>query len=800
MVCQLEKRNNIGALKAFFYSGMISAIIFIPFILLGSGIFSYMGDFNAQQIPFYTHCHEMVRNGFNLWDFSTEFGNNFFASYTYYTLCSPFFWLTVPFPTAWVPYLMGPLFIFKFACAGLTSYLYIRYFTKTEKAALYGSVLYSFCGWSVFNIFYNQFHESFIVFPLLLLSLEKLVNDNKRGWFALCCAAAAITNFYFFVGMAVFTAIYWAVKSISKAWEMNLKQFGKIALEAVLGALSAMFVLLPSAYAIFGMSRVGDYISGWNFWFYADPKIYFYIIQSMLFPAEIPAIQSFGDVKGIAWQSLSLYLPLIGCIGVLAFVKQNKRSWQSRLLITSFIMAMVPGFNALFTLCQNVYYARWFMMPILIMCLVTAISIENNKPADFAGSYKRVAVATVLIIAIIALTPVCTDGVWKIGIWNRNDGGRLPIFAFFSFVAILQLLLIFLYGKKSENILKNKYLFKATAGIIVMVAMFTLLYGRASGGNGVFVNDCIAFKKYAVQNLDTKDCGRVSLLISDFNLSTVSGINSPEFFHSVAPEGTIGVYKSLLGFDRDVRSPETTGNPYYKAITSVKYLMVEQNRVDHYDSLTSGETENLIENVPELFAKYGYPLMPGYTLDNQGFGQYRCYKNDNYLSMGISYQYYIKQSDYDKLNKSQQGRAMLNAVVIPDTEENKYKSFLTNYSRNNMNKDYTNNEFTLDCQNKETCSNYKELHNGFQATKESKGEELVMFSVSTDKNGWTAFVNGKQIDIYIVDGGFMAVKLGKGQNTIEFKYQTPGLRTGMLASAVGFLGIGLLFALSKRKK
>ena len=142
-------------LKAFFTSGILAASIFAVFIILGKGKFYYMGDFNAQQVPFYIHCHSFIRNGGGLWDFSTELGSNFFASYTYYTLCSPFFWLMIPFPTSWVPYLMGPMYILKFACAGLTSYMYIRYFTKTKESALFGSVLYTFCGWSVYYVFYN---------------------------------------------------------------------------------------------------------------------------------------------------------------------------------------------------------------------------------------------------------------------------------------------------------------------------------------------------------------------------------------------------------------------------------------------------------------------------------------------------------------------------------------------------------------------------------------------------------------------------------------------------------------------
>ncbi len=41
----------------------IMMVIMLPTMIFNKGIFLYYGDFNSQQLPFYTHAHEMIRSG-----------------------------------------------------------------------------------------------------------------------------------------------------------------------------------------------------------------------------------------------------------------------------------------------------------------------------------------------------------------------------------------------------------------------------------------------------------------------------------------------------------------------------------------------------------------------------------------------------------------------------------------------------------------------------------------------------------------------------------------------------------------
>ena len=146
-------------LTVFLTALVLSAIIYLPFLIIDKGIFVYYGDYNVQQIPFYQMCHDMIRSGEVGWNWYTDLGSNFVGSYAFYLLGSPFFWLTIPFPSGAVPYLMAPLMMLKIATAAATSFGYIRRFVRNPDYAFLGALMYAFSGYSIYNIFFNHFHE-----------------------------------------------------------------------------------------------------------------------------------------------------------------------------------------------------------------------------------------------------------------------------------------------------------------------------------------------------------------------------------------------------------------------------------------------------------------------------------------------------------------------------------------------------------------------------------------------------------------------------------------------------------------
>ena len=253
-----------GAVRAFGFGLALSFLLFIPFIISDSGYFLFYGDFNVQQVPFYQMCHDAIRSGNIFWSSTTDLGANFFGSYTFYLLGSPFFWLTLPFPSVAVPYLMGPLLMLKFACAALTGYIYLKRYTKTTEGAVLGGLLYAFSGFSIYNIFFNHFHEAIIIFPLVLAALDAYMEERRRGVFALAVFASCFMNYYFFVGQVAFVLIYWIIRMICRSWKFSVRDFLWLMVESFVGIAMAGVLLLPSILAVVQNPRVSNSFTGWN--------------------------------------------------------------------------------------------------------------------------------------------------------------------------------------------------------------------------------------------------------------------------------------------------------------------------------------------------------------------------------------------------------------------------------------------------------------------------------------------------------------------------------------------------------
>lgn len=225
----------------------MALLLFVPFIVFNNGIFFYFGDFNVQEIPFYQLIHGQVRDGTLGWNHLTDLGTDTLASYSFYLMGSPFFWLTIPFPNEFVPYLIGPILILKFACTASSAYLWLQRHVRFKGYAAVGGILYAFSGFSLYNVFFFHFHEPMMMFPLLLAALDCFLYDRRRGIFAVAVCAACVVNYYFFVGQALFVIMYFIVLACTKTWKFKITEFLLLALEVLIGFAGAMFMLLPSS-------------------------------------------------------------------------------------------------------------------------------------------------------------------------------------------------------------------------------------------------------------------------------------------------------------------------------------------------------------------------------------------------------------------------------------------------------------------------------------------------------------------------------------------------------------------------
>jgi uncharacterized membrane protein YfhO len=240
------------------------------------------------------------------------------------------------------------------------------------------------------------------------------------------------------------------------------------------------------------------------------------------------------------------------------------------------------------------------------------------------------------------------------------------------------------------------------------------------------------------------------------------GLSSMRTFHSVVPSSIMTFYESI-GQTRDVASRMDTKLYALRGLFSVRYYF---NRASEDDP-------------PELSIDglYGF----SYT-DTQN--DFDIYENQHWVPMGFTYDYYSTDTDVQAVQEVSKPQLILNAVVLTSKQQKKYADILTKYEFNAAS--FTEASYYATCEEKRhnCCYYFSESTDGFKAKINLSKDKLLFFSVPYE-DGWTATVNGKAVDIDVVNYGFMAIRCSAGENDIEFSYKTAGLTEGRIISIVG---------------
>ncbi len=797
--------NRIGKKKqlktlTFLFGLLTAAAFFVPFIIKGEGYFIFFGDFNVQQIPFYQHCHEMVRSGeFWGWDWQTDLGSNFIGSYSFYLLGSPFFWLTLPFPNSFVPYLMGPLLILKFACASLAGYMFIRRFTSRPESAMAGGLMYAFSGFSVYNIFFNHFHEAIIVFPLLLLAIEKFMAEKQRGWVVLAVFLSALTNYFFFFGMVVFVIIYWLVRTLSHSFRFKITEFLLLALECVLGLTLSAVILLPTVIEVLQNDRLSSVMSGWSSVLYGKEQIGLNAIQCFFFPPDLPARPVFFPGAEVKWSSLGGWLPLFGMTGTIGWLmSQKKGTWLRRSLVIFIFMALVPGLNSAFSMFNTAYYARWYFMLILLMCLATATALEDTE-VNWSSAWRWNFGITLAFTLIIGFLPTVENG--KITKWGLyTDASTNPIKLVYQFIkrlfdpdvsldggtydlrfwlTCLIALLSCLALRALIPIIKQKrtFVFKPiialTCVVSVLYSVFFIACGQSHSYSmkSVMTDQLIEGK---VSIADEEEFSRVDVYDGVDNTGLYLNLSSINFFHSIVPASVVDFYE-YIGVGRSVGSRPDVSYDTLRPLLSVKYMLDPE-----------------ISN-SKNFTEDSRTVIDGYSFHSNQSG-YDIYYNKNYIPMGFTYDYYVTKDIVNDYSSNDKVSLMLKAMMVKTEDVEKVSKYLTNaVSVYRLHKDYSgdipvtfsDSEMAADSldRRKVCADSFITSAKGFTANITMDRDNLVFFSVPYH-SGWTAKVNGRPAEIVRANEGFMAVVAPKGECEIVFDFETPGLKLGAIISLI----------------
>ncbi len=749
------KKNMYSRIFVILFLSMM--VIFLPIIIFNKGYFIYYGDFNSQQLMFYNHCNEAIKNG-TMWDWYTDLGSDFIGAYSFYTLGSPFFWLTVLFPPKIAPMLLPWLLAIKTGIAGVTSYGFIKRFVKTENAAAIGAMLYAMSGFQTYNIFFNHFHDVTALFPLLLIALEERIQNDRRGVFALAVAMMASINYFFFTGQVVFLIIYFTVRLCTKSYKLSLSKFFGLAIESVLGVALAAVILLPSVLLVLTNSRVDGRIYGLSAVVYPDKTRLHRIIQSIFMLPDPPARSNLFDQNTAKWSSMAAYLPLFSTIGVISFMKKKNTHWATRIIYICLFMACVPILNSAFYMFNSSYYARWYYMPILLMAFMTAYAIDNEDVGLKRG--YLISFLVPVFFGLITFIPKEDKGqkVW-FDMAQHSDLWIIQLLV--TFGCLMFALYLILEYQRTKAFLKTAFI-STIAGCFICTAA-VVYYGVAQGP---LPHEYTDFALTGDENIKIEDDSfyRIDVSESKDNWPMLWGdYANIRAFQSVVNGSVMDFYR-FIGVERSVATRPETSIYALRGFTSTKY---------YFDFV--GNTKKDVDLILLGFSYY----------DTQnGFD---IYQNDYHVPMGFAYDMYFDTEKYEEYSAQTKQNLLMAACYLTDEQIEKYSDIMTCFE-DTVEKTTDHLRFAgyvEDCKKAQAqaCYEFEENPHGFEARIKLDKESLVFFSVPYSE-GFTAYVNGNKTEIDKVYDGLCAVRVPQGDNEIVFEYETPGLKVGFVITMV----------------
>lgn len=841
--------NSSGYSKYYYYkvvfllSIVVSAFMFLPFVLKGDGYFIYYGDFNAQQIPFHQHAVEMIRSGNFNWDWYTDLGSNLIGDYSFYMSTSPFFWIMCLFPSSITAYLIAPVLCLKFTVAAICAYAYLKRFVRKPFLAVAGALMYAFCGAQIANIFFNHFHDSVAFFPLLLLGIEEFVQNNRRGVFAFAVFICASVNYFFFAGEAVFCIFYFFFRASSLSFRLTTKKFFWLAFEAVLGLVMSLCMFLTAVLSITGNYRLDRAFSSlrkaliWETKGELYTKRYGHILQSLFYPPDIPSRPEFFggmDIEDSAqshstrWASNAVWVPLFGMTGALTYIWNRRKSWLSHFIIFLVICSLVPVLNSLFVMGNTSYYARWMYMLSLMLVVATVISLDRNEMKWNVG------IAVSAICSFLILIPSFIS--WKVvkDVWTTTRS-RYPERIMLSLIIVICCLIAVYCLIK---FFRGRRIFpKLVTGLVAAVSLFygvchiytgklhcqqasvdniidrylgTTIDMAPTGENGtdgaategIAPLDNIYDHFYRIDGYCRQE-GTSTYKNSLDNVGLYFNLPSIQCFNSTVPSSIMGFYKTATGKDRSVASRPLNTLYGLRSFLSVKYVFVE-----NYGGRVGGYEKN------PMFGFTEEPVSKqGTSINSKGQEDYNffVYENEYYLSMGYTYTEFMTLTEFKKIGAGNRHIYLCKYLVVPDEEAEEYAKYMTEVKKADI-PDANSDTFIQaveERKNGDISESFEWSSKGFTAVIDMASENYVFFSIpydvkemaGIDLGGWSAKVNGKKVEIKMVFDGLMAVKAPAGEDVvIDFKYNTPGRSFGIIATVVGFVVLGAYLVFFRKVK
>lgn len=745
---------------------IIATIGMLPGLFTSGGYYMMYQDITTQMLPFVYETKRMLASGVPFWSWNTFFGDNFLASYACYTVFNPFTWINCLFPYKYLFQGFTIVLYLKFLVCGYVAQAYLRKMGFDERLSLIGCLLYTFSSWAITDLYYYMFLEPMILFPLLLIFVERFLRKEKHWCSGLVMATFVVVavNYYFASINLIAAALYffcrlaYAKDEARKKLMVSLRAAGCV----ISGIICAAAILLPVILQLKGSPHISVSHDVFNIYRIADRL--FWLIYPKINEGPFYYLFLHSD-----WKSNAASIAVFGLLPAVLLVKKRGYGWIKWFTVVLLVIYLTP-FNGLFSLFTDFQFTRWAYVLTLAIILCTLYYLRDYglPRLKFAIWYCAVVYGLYFLFAAVSVYWDC-----------RNIDDSLTSFTAMVMITMnacvvaldaVSLLVLCSMSKPDRIPLRQTLVF-----IAACTSMQFMIYSfpevKLPGINPKGMSEA----EYFIQRCDFHSDGefnyRTNFTVPDRlsrparNFALICNRPSIETYHSVK-NAKSHLWSEIIGECDPIRIiyPDHFAKSF-EALMSVKHLVI-----------VSGTPVDSV--------------MPGYPTGRESI--FSVYESDHYIPMGFAYDRYVLTDSIEDIALNDRTtdvpNALLSALAIKASDEGELAQFLKRGDIDGCG----DLDSLVSARKREVCDRFTGNTRGFDAHINLDSARVVFFSVLAD-DGFTAYIDGAPTKIYETNLGFSSVIVPAGSHDITFRYFPPGLKLGLLISAIGWLITATMF-------
>ncbi|MCC4347570.1 YfhO family protein [Limosilactobacillus reuteri] len=635
----------------------LALCIFGTYLVTGH-TFILSKDALNQHLPLLAKYREALISFFhhprlNFWSWQMGLGSDTFQVYSYYTIGDVFSYLALLFPAAKITLAYQVINIIRMYCVGLAFVYFAQHFKFRNSVILMGATTYLVNSFLLYACIAQPFFTTpFIIFPLIVVQIERILQEGSPWPLAGAFTWMLVSNYYLAYVLGIGSFLYLVLR-VGTHYRRTLnygKALLKLAFATITSVLLSAVLLVPEIIAVTNSTRTGSlFANGLKTY----PLYYYLFLPKSLING--------GQWYFMFWSALGIV-----SIGFIALVYIYSRPRKYPLLTISLglalIMLLIPAVGAFFNGMMSASN-RWTLLIYLPLAMAVCILAENIPTLD-QKTMTVLSWATGIYLIVLIATFFFD---------NENDIFMPVIFLIGSLMVIWLIHL---------NKLAHPY--RWLLAITMLNAGVNAIYA-AFPYNGDFSSSMLSRGEYQAitsnrygnldQDLKNNSFYRVSTIsqnkiIDGPNLDNdlTSGLHNIDSYYSLQNK-YLGQFNTSLQnnqYQANIPIRQADDRTIMNNFFGVKYLFVQSNG----DNATKIPAGYFLDKATDPVINYdeGQPSNPQ-SKDEFVPTQTMRYKTNYAFPLLYWQDNYISKKDYQSLSSTEKERVLATGVLVDKQEK-----------------------------------------------------------------------------------------------------------------------------------